>query len=475
MKRREFLAGTAGVAGCLLPPWAGAAAPCPPPAVSVNGGNAATSNCGATGSPAWFAAMAANTWAQPSSNTLDAVQFKPLVNGSTYTPAYTGLNAYCGGLVDNDRSEFLMVANGGHNDYLGNEGYALALWADTPYWYRLNDPTPFAGNIWSPPDQGGVINMVNGTARYLDGRCPAMHTYGLPVHKGGKVWFPAQGHVVGGGSWVNGICSYDRLQTGMPRSDGSGPVAWGSGAGPWAYYGGYNNTPHTVDSAQSGSWNCGYSIVDNNGYIWLTNPQSADFQYVRVNTADGTHNCYVQRVLGGGAPPYGVRWYNTYISDRALTAVSAVNGVMTWFHKGSAATLYLMSVDKMGKSISSANWRAVTCGGNVPPLNGSDYTGTGYAVYFNGAIYYMDWSLAGSAIYKLTVPADLENGTWTWSILPNTGGSSGPQNYPGAAAARQHYGRFNIVRMPSGAGCVVNVFGDMAARTNSIKPYVYKL
>jgi hypothetical protein len=75
----------------------------------------------------------------------------------------------------------------------------------------------------------------------------------------------------------------------------------------------------------------------------------------------------------------------------------------------------------------------------------------------------MDWKLHGSSIYKLTVPADVANGSWVWSIVPGTTGA-----VPALTGQDRCYGRFNIVPMGTGAVAVC-----MYSTTN--KPWVFKI
>ena len=78
--------------------------------------------------------MPPNSWAAVGANTLAAVQFKPIVSNPTYSGVRaSGVLAYSGATTDEERKELLVCGNGGHSDYLGNEVYAFALWADTPY------------------------------------------------------------------------------------------------------------------------------------------------------------------------------------------------------------------------------------------------------------------------------------------------------------------------------------------------------
>lgn len=446
MKRREFLTVSSSVAGCLLPAWSRAAtAPCPPPAVTVSGGTSAATSCApSSGAPSWFAAMASNTWAAVGYNTLAAVQYLPMVSNSTYSGLRpSGVLAYSGATTDEARRELLVCGSGGHSDYLGNEGYAFALWEDTPYWYRLNDPTP-ARFIY---DATTNANVVDGTSRFLDGRCTSMHTYGIQTYANGKVWYTFQGHQTGGsGSWIHGVVSYDRnmFRYGSARgqeASGAVPHPGVADAGPWAFYGAINNTPYYVPSASSNQFTGCHSLLDpNTGYIWTFAPQAPALAYVRLDSASGTHSCYDQGKLGGGSPAYsGTRMAPTLAHDRAF--LSSKPGVIVMLQQGSPNVI-LISVPLLGQATSSPVWAVKTPGGARPPL----LMDGGASVYHNGAVYYMHWTEHGSRIYKLTLPTDLANGDWSnaWSVVSNEGAANAPAT--GIFPNDKIHTKFRIIR-----------------------------
>ncbi len=125
--------------------------------------------------------------------------------------------------------------------------------------------------------------------------------------------------------------------------------------------------------------------------------------------------------------------------------------------------IYLFSVPLMGAPSNKPVWTERTTSGSAPTINGSDYTGTGYAVYYNGAIYFMDWSLHGSTIFRLPLPANLESDALVWETLPNTAGA-----VAALTGAARSYGRFNIVPMPGGAAVV-------CVNSTTTKPWIYRL
>jgi hypothetical protein len=101
-------------------------------------------------------------------------------------------------VVDTRTSKVYSVANGGHNDYAGNEVDALDLERDQPVWTQVLAPTPNA-------------QINNGESYYLDGRPAARHTYyGVTFNElddrimlfGGAVW-------CGSGCGHNAVSSYN--------------------------------------------------------------------------------------------------------------------------------------------------------------------------------------------------------------------------------------------------------------------------
>jgi hypothetical protein len=101
-------------------------------------------------------------------------------------------------VADPTTSKVYSVANGGHNDYAGNEVDILDLERAQPTWSMVLTPTPNS-------------QITNGTDYYLDDRPAARHTYyGVTFNEiddrimlfGGAVW-------CGSGCGTNAISSYN--------------------------------------------------------------------------------------------------------------------------------------------------------------------------------------------------------------------------------------------------------------------------
>lgn len=177
MKRRDFLATSAGLAGAMLPAL-GRGLPCPPPTLSAVGGTSSTNPCNAPGTaPAWFTGMGDKTWAAPLSNWLGASGVKdPLAD--TTNAGNDGHSAlisnWTGMLADEERRTIAMLGNGGHAGYNGNEVYSCDLGLNPPAWVRRRNATP------SVPG----VDMT----KWPDGRPVSDHTAQLQCAGGGR-WF----------------------------------------------------------------------------------------------------------------------------------------------------------------------------------------------------------------------------------------------------------------------------------------------
>lgn len=405
--------------------------------------------------PSWWSALADNAWTTVAADVTaadvtypDQAQYTSAALGYTYSGLGVGgfFDDYSGATVDQVRRELLMVANGGHADYAGNEGYALALWADSPYWYRLNDPTP-VGSM-TPGD-------ATGTATENDGRSRAMHTYGLQCYANGRVWYPMQGHTRGAsGSWIYAQASFDRSL--YRESNAGSAAAWANNAGGWLV-GALNNSPHGLNGANQ--WSGSTAVYDSvNKFVHCYKRQPPDFQFVRINVDPehanfGLHYCYNQASLGGTIPSItGYYEAPVFIPDRAIQG--AANGLFLTFDGGSAKVTMQVAATA---GAAANNWIQKTYGTTNAP---TDFSGAA-AVYHGGAVYVMNWTAYGAKIFKLTLPADLDNGDWSavWSVeKEHSAAPAGVQALipVGAMSGVGQWTKFNLVRdMGDGKGALI--------------------
>ena len=134
LKRREFMIGTAGIVGMAVPALSrGAAAPCPPPALSIDGASPASSSCVPVAVPSYIASMApyqvrALTGTYSPTNGGESMQsvtpssgaFGNWLSGDPGVLQLPGVvDAWCGGAKPASGSK-MYVHGGGHNDSANN-------------------------------------------------------------------------------------------------------------------------------------------------------------------------------------------------------------------------------------------------------------------------------------------------------------------------------------------------------------------
>jgi hypothetical protein len=276
VRRRDFLNASLGIGGMTLSPILSAIErPCAPEILSVQGGSRVTTPCGGPLSPEWFNRAPALTWleiaggqALPASwqrgaNIIQRYNEDPgALPGTSRPTAIT--SAESGACVDQAGKEFLMVANGGHGDGYGNEGYALALATDVPGWIRLNDRTPMSHGDELLIEESYSTEHSLAPAVYRDGRSRAMHTIHNQTFANQRVWFPMQNSVASkqGNSNLHVVAFNRELVRGRE------PLAWSrNNIEPWEFYGpvGFDVPPVTVNSTLA----FGSSAYDERtGLIW---------------------------------------------------------------------------------------------------------------------------------------------------------------------------------------------------------------
>lgn len=173
MKRRTFLKTSATAVGLLSmascgggsnespPPVAATPepppgpAPGPPPSQPPTGGTL----------PAWRQGMAVGEWRQVPGSALASA---PISVKTFPTLATTGpeskVIAWCGFALDTRDSTLYSAANGGHNDYAGNEVNSIRLSDDAPAWVERRASTP-------------VSQVRANSSHYADGRPTSRHSY----------------------------------------------------------------------------------------------------------------------------------------------------------------------------------------------------------------------------------------------------------------------------------------------------------
>lgn len=113
--------------------------------------------------PQWVADLTVGQWYEIPGTVLSSVAPSPVPPGNPVSK----VDAWTSFVVDTRTSKVYSVANGGHNDYAGNEVDALTLEVESPFWTEVLASTP-AAQIPQPGD---------GSSYYGDGRPVSRHTY----------------------------------------------------------------------------------------------------------------------------------------------------------------------------------------------------------------------------------------------------------------------------------------------------------
>jgi hypothetical protein len=351
-------------------------------------------------------------------------------------------SAWCGGSVDQRRGEYLLVANGGHADYAGNEGYALSLRETTPAWRRISDPSPNA-----------TLNATTlgseGNGLYADGRPRSMHNT-FQCFGDGRVWVALMNSVAsGGGGSTNRVVSYDRDALGAATS----PLAWtDSNLGPWTIHG-------TVAPGDLTSYIFGVSAFDRIGHkVWGLGGNSANntvfWSIDTIGPSRGTITLYNTNQSFG----HWGGWVCVAHDLRILVAGDHLR-----------QTICVLNLNTVASSPSTA-WQQVS---NV---SGTGYFGSGAGgVYVarNRTIGIGNPVSLGRTIYRLQIPTTISNGRvvynssgqWVWSNST----PSGPTMVV-ASGNSGAYTKWNIVEdMGDGRSAIVYL-GDINQAT-----YIYKI
>ena len=189
-----------------------------------------------SGLPAYLAGAAPWAWtpeADGAGEKLHDVNALPEFYGNNRFDAWTGA------VVDQDRTEMLRIANGGHFDGFENSGFGINFSHDAPRHVRLTTPSPTGGV--------GGVNALRPFPTYpnpdlfADGRVPAMHSGAEVQYQDGRVWWTAQSSTNGegtaatasegfNGNWHPPVAlSWDRDAVGV------GPIAVGDARFPRNY------------------------------------------------------------------------------------------------------------------------------------------------------------------------------------------------------------------------------------------------
>jgi hypothetical protein len=376
--------------------------------------------------PEWFQALPNRQWAKVASiSGLQMADQEPdpsvVIEGRTLDSAIT---AWTGGCTDQDRGEFLMVANGGHAAYAGNECYMLKLRTDIPRWYRLNDPTPISHVVFDP--EGG------GPADYADGRMRSVHNWNRMQYHDGKVWHCSQDAYYSPTHSVNAVWSFDRDSLG--DNPDNWPVAWENNTGPWTSHGVVSGTglpqPPGGCSALDRVTGRIFSFGEDNG---------GTFPYWITDTATGITTAYTS---SESLTTFGGAWA-VVAHDLRILVIKDNDTNLVW----------VMDLNNHAAGLTP-----------YTPTNAITGDGRSGAVYHQPSKAVLTFDAVSNPngeLKKLLIPtvggAFNPAGTFVWSTVEKLGGLS-PANERGDAAG--NFSKFNILEdMGNGESCLVVVTG----------------
>jgi len=395
-----------------------------------------------TTAPSWFTAMADKEWIKLASQAdFQAVIQTPQPAVGNSTGAHSAIGTWVGGCVDQVRGDILFLANGGHNDYSGNEGYLFRLLTDSPQWYRLYDRTP---------DGSIVLTTTPNVARvdYADGLPRAQHTWNVPVFAEGfgKMVLAYTGdYSADPGSQNPGVWTFDRDLCGEDYS--AFPIAYATiaangGNGPTGYWQ-FGGTAWSVQptnpivEASMAYWDPQNNEVMGLGKTpaeWPTQPNWA------IDPETGAINAKYSAVPSG-SDPVGI-W----------AAAARTSPAVAVFARYATTQIYTWDLSNR----STASWVQVQPSGNPGPYAGE--VGW-YGVWHDASNAFLMYNQArqggSKTIVKLTMdnPSDPVNSTWTWGTVAGAAGGATPE-----ASTVTMYSKFNIVRnMGNGQSCLVSV------------------
>jgi hypothetical protein len=355
----------------------------------------------------------------------------PAATGASYGNSPRAItNAWNGASVDQRRGEYIMVANGGHADYAGNEAYGINFRQENPAWRRLSDPTP---NSFMT----GISDEGNGL--YADGRPRAMHNT-FQCFGDGRVWMPLMNSVTsGGGGSIDKKISWNRDLLGTAAT----PAPYSTN--PWNDYG---------------------AVF---GGLGLTSMIFGVAVFHRYR-----HRVYG---LGGNGANNTTWWYINTLGPNIGTSSFFQSGQSFGHWGGWAVCAHDLDIIVAGDHLRNAIC-VLNCATNTWTQI-TNVSGTGFYSSNSGGVYVAKNrtigighpTALGSSFYRLAIPTTTVNGKivynasgqWVWSTISPGGATV-------TTEAVHTYSRWNIVEdMGDGRSAIVYCGGI------DYPTYVYKI
>jgi hypothetical protein len=403
--------------------------------------------------PAWFEAQQDKVWSTPATNTLYSV--RPPIDPSPVRPHERILTAGTGACVNDTGGELILPCNGGHDDYYGNEIYAIAMRDENPTWQRIWGPTPNAQLVTSD------INY-NALTANLDGSPRTIHGWNSPLFAAGRIWISQNGVANPSGRWSTNTFS-------ISRSD----IAVLGDAATWVDHGlAWDPLPGSPGS------NFLYQGIK------LLHDDVAGRVYVipEGNVADGTI-AYIETAAPYAKGQVTVGTFDHGFSNGFVPTTIANGGVHTRHCMVLMTTqggLHVLDLDNL-----AGGWTPPGATGwlSAIPANGpgsqTRYGGLSYHTDSQGAVWWSGpWSGPdqGANFKILRVPVDpLDTAGYSWETITPSNAAVYPTD-GGSITENGIHTKFNVIQdMGNGQGALV-CMPDVPTSTGSDGPmYAYKL
>jgi hypothetical protein len=332
--------------------------------------------------PAWLNGVAIGSWVQIPGTNISSVDPSPTPPGNSGPSSK--IVAWCGAAMDTRDCSLYSVANGGHQDYSGNEVDKLRLTVDAPAWQQVIAPTP-------------ASQLCDTCPYYADGHPSSRHSYYT------QVFVPQRDAIMmfGSGSyWCSGSSGVPGCGNGGTATD-----AYYITANAYAPANTFPATPPAVVAPETA----------------VANPATGDVYMLTSNNLVVSYNKWTQatnkwsRLSLWGFPSGASGYYACGAFDTTRNQILYIEGT------GGA---YMYSVAKN-------NWTAI---GGVPV---GDQWGCQYVpaldVYLiqqgrgGGAVTQINAATFAATTYSTTggssIPAPLINGVFSrWQYCPQLGG-----------------------------------------------------
>lgn len=349
--------------------------------------------------PSWFTSAPANTWTQiPISNLVTDVADPLSSSTNAGDSGFPGgwQSPWVGMFLDKDNRIMGTLAQGGHQDYHGNEVYTVTL-----------DETP----VWERRRNASANGLGDASATGADGRPVASHTAGNSIAAEGR-WFNI-------GLWAPSGPGSNGHPARYFEFDWDGSNDWIDLGQPWTPIGSPSHTHTAYDPVDrqiikimGETINLVFSSIDNMAGAPVVINQTGSYGNLDSANVDSTNRVLLMHTAGGGGFWYTARLNSTANKQATFTTVSYsgtqpdVSDGFVW-HAPSNAFL---------------SWQR---GGDIikitPTVSGGAYTGlTGSVVSIAGTSPPFG-AISGGLYHRIDLIPDMGNGDAMFIIgFPDT-------------------------------------------------------